>query len=112
MKKSYIRGFFLVIFLGACTAVSLAADGKALYRANCKVCHDKGSPNGEYSPLSLTQDQWTRFFTEKLAPSHETAVQPDTGKKLMESVSPKDMKAIQKFCVDHAADSEQPATCG
>jgi len=109
---SYIRCFRLAVFLGVCTAAALAADGKALYRTNCKVCHDKGSPNGAYSPLTLTQDQWTKFFTVKLAPSHQTAVHPASSKKLMESLSPEEMKAIQKFCVDHAADSEQPATCG
>jgi cytochrome c5 len=110
--KSYIHCFCLIVLLGACTTVASAADGKALYRANCRVCHDKDSANGTYSPLSLTQDQWTKFFKTKLAPSHETAVHPESGKKLMESLSPKEMKAIQKFCVDHAADSEQPATCG
>ena len=109
---SYIRFFRLAVLLGVCTAAAFAADGKALYRNNCKVCHDKGSPNGAYSPLTLTQDQWTKFFTVKLVPSHQTVVHPTVNKKLLESLSPDEMKAIQKFCVDHAADSEQPATCG
>ena len=109
---SYIRTLAVVLLLGAFVPVSFAADGKALYRANCKVCHDKGSKNGTYTPMTLTQDQWRRFFSAKLAPAHKTAVHPTSGKKLLDSLNPDEMKAIQRFCVDHAADSEQPATCG
>ena len=109
---SYIRCFRIALLLGVCTAAAFAADGKALYRNNCKVCHDKNSPNGTYSPMTLTQDQWQKFFKVKLVPSHQSVVHPTVNKKLMECLSPDEMKAIQNFCVDHAADSEQPATCG
>ena len=109
---SYIRCFRIAVFLGVCTAAALAADGKALYRNNCKVCHDKDSASGSYSPMTLTQDQWKKFFTVKLVPSHQTTVHPALNKKLLECLSPDEMKAIQNYCVDHAADSEQPATCG
>ena len=108
----YIRGFRLAVAVGLLSTVAFAADGKALYRNNCKLCHDKGSPNGTYSPMTLTQDQWKKFFTVKLVPSHQMVVHPTMNKKLMECLSPDEMKAIQNFCVDHAADSEQPATCG
>jgi len=109
---SYIRNVRLAVLLGVCTAAAFAADGKALYRSNCKLCHDTGSANGTYSPMTLTQDQWKKFFTVKLATSHQTIVHPTVNKKLLECLSPDEMKAIQNFCVDHAADSEQPATCG
>ena len=107
-----LRVAFITIFALASVAVCLAEDGKVLYRANCKVCHDKGSPNKQYTPMTLTQDQWRRFFTGKLATSHKNAVIPSSGRKLLESLTPEQMKAIQRFAVDHAADSEQPATCG
>lgn len=87
-------------------------DGKSLYRNNCKVCHDKGSPNKQYTPMTLTQDQWRKFYATKLIPAHKSAVEPKSGKKLMELLNPDQIKAIQRFCIDHAADSEQPATCG
>lgn len=87
-------------------------DGKSLYRNNCKVCHDKGSANKQYTPMTLTQDQWRRFYSTRLIPAHKSAVEPKSGKKLLELLSPDQLKAIQRFCVDHAADSEQPATCG
>lgn len=107
-----LRVAFITIFALASVAGCLAEDGKTLYKANCKVCHDKGSPNKVYTPMTLTQDQWRRFFNTRLIPAHKSAVLPGNGKKLLDSVSPAQLKAIQRFAVDHAADSEQPATCG
>jgi len=100
----------------ACALQALAGskepDGKTLYKENCRVCHDKGSKNGEYSPMSLIQDQWTDFFQNKLVDTHKDVVDPKSGKKLLETLTPEQIKAIEKFTVDHAADSEQPQTCG
>jgi mono/diheme cytochrome c family protein len=106
-----------VVFCGvllACLAgaAEKPADGKTLFRNNCKVCHDKGSKNGTYTPMSLTQDQWRRFFNTKIIPTHKSVVHPQAGKKLFEVLSPEQIKSIQRFAIDHAADSEQPATCG
>jgi mono/diheme cytochrome c family protein len=107
---------FYVVLAGLLATTALAADkpldGKALYKGNCKVCHDKGSKSGVYTPMTLTQDQWRRFFTTKLATSHKSTVHPAGGKRLFDVLTPEQIKAIQRFCVDHAADSEQPATCG
>src|SRR5512140_1084893 len=102
----------VVVLIFAISASAGSLNGKELFRNNCKVCHDKGSPHGQYTPMTLTQDQWRKFFTTKLAPSHKSAVEPKTGKKLLEMLTPDQMKAIQRFAIDHAADSEQPATCG
>ena len=111
--------FLRILLTIAMLAVSLAVwadnksnDGKSLYRNNCKVCHDKGSANKQYTPMTLTQDQWRRFYSTKLIPAHKSAVEPKSGKKLLDLLTPDQLKAIQRFCVDHAADSEQPATCG
>lgn len=98
--------------VAAQTAAAQSLNGKELYRNNCKVCHDKGSPNGQYTPMTLTQDQWRSFFKMKLIPSHKNSLHPKTGGKLLEQLTPDQMKAIQRFAIDHAADSEQPATCG
>jgi cytochrome c5 len=119
--EPYMRRLQLCLLAVAVTVGFLAAtqaataqnlNGKELYRNNCKVCHDKGSPNGQYSPMTLTQDQWRKFFTLKLIPSHKNALHPKTGGKLLQDLTPDQMKAIQRFAIDHAADSEQPATCG
>ena len=84
---------------------------KELYKQNCRVCHEKDSPNGEYSPMTLIQDQWKKFFTAKFAPTHRELTLPGQNQKLLESLTPEQLKAIQKYCVDHAADSEKPQSC-
>jgi len=85
--------------------------GKDLYKQDCKVCHEKGSPNGEFTPMTLTQDQWKAFFDKKLASSHKDVVLTAENRKLLEFLSADQITKIRKFCVDHAADSEQPQTC-
>lgn len=86
-------------------------NGKDLYKMDCKVCHEKGSPNGEYTPMSLTQEQWKKFFDNKFAATHKEVVLKAENKKLLEFLTPEQISKIKKFCVDHAADSEQPQTC-
>ncbi len=111
MRLSRVLLLLTAVFI-LLVASAAAEDGKTLYRNNCKVCHDKGSPHGQYTPMTLTQEQWRRFFSAKLVPAHKNAVHPKAGKKLLEFLTPEQMKAIQRFAIDHAADSEQPATCG
>jgi mono/diheme cytochrome c family protein len=113
----FIHRFLVIALLASAAAVSAAAvdkasDGKSLYRNNCKACHDKGSKNGVYTPMTLTQDQWRKFYSSKLVPAHKSAVDQKSGKKVLELLTPEQIKSIQRFCIDHAADSEQPATCG
>lgn len=86
-------------------------NGKELYKQSCKTCHDKDSPNGEYTPMSLTQDQWKAFFKNKFEAKHKDVILPNEKKKLLEYLTKQQVEKIQKFCVDHAADSEQPQTC-
>lgn len=100
------------VFILVGSAFAGGIDGKTLYRDNCRVCHDTGSQHKQYTPMTLTQAQWRSFFSAKLVPSHKNVIHPKTGKKLLESLTPEQMKALQRFAIDHAADSEQPATCG
>ena len=102
---------FAVLLTGKSPAGDKGISGKELYKQNCRVCHEKGSPHGEYSPLSLIQDQWKNFYKTKLTPTHKEVKLPSQDKKLLDVLTPEQLKMIEKFCVDHAADSEQPQTC-
>ncbi|MCP4572049.1 MAG: cytochrome c [bacterium] len=86
--------------------------GKDLYKTACKPCHTEDAEGGEYTPMSLIQEQWDEFF-DVIAETHgETTCPADDSKKLLDILDDNLLKKIRKFCVDHAADSEQPMTCG
>ncbi|MEN8005371.1 MAG: c-type cytochrome [Candidatus Krumholzibacteriota bacterium] len=88
-------------------------DGKELFIAYCKVCHTEDSDAGEYTPMSLIMDQWDEFFDETFVETHkEVACPKDKDQKITDMIDKDMIKKIRKFCVDHAADSEQPMTCG
>lgn len=88
-------------------------DGKDLYKNNCKVCHGPKAEAGEYTPMSLIQEQWEEFFAKSFAETHATVAAPgDAERKVTDVIDGPMLEAIRKFCVDHAADSEQPMTCG
>lgn len=88
-------------------------DGKELYKMMCKQCHGAEAEAGEYTPMSLIGEQWEEFFDEGFAESHKAVVCPSDPKAMVADHFSKDLlEKIRKFCVDHAADSEQPMTCG
>lgn len=102
---------FLVLLLATVLATTLALaseggnpkKGKFLFKKYCKQCHTASAACGEVTPLTKTQAQWDRFFdTDKHVKN------PDAVKE----ISPQEMKDIQQFLFDHAADSDQPQTCG
>ena len=87
-------------------------DDATLYRTYCKTCHDADSEAGEYAPLDLIMDQWDEFF-DAIEETHAEAVLESTDKKpVTEFLGSKLLDKLRKFCVDHAADSEEPMTCG
>ncbi len=88
--------------------------GKDLYKNHCKVCHAKDSEFDEYTPMTLIQEQWETFFDEEFEDTHKT-VSDSTfygGKNVVDVITDEMLKKMRKFCVDHAADSEHPMTCG
>jgi len=104
--------------LDAMAAKKSKIDGKEMYKANCKICHDKGSEAGEYTPMTLIMDQWERFFDKKYVKAHENLKMPAEGvseeeqKTVTEAIAPEILDAIKDFTIKHAADSEHPMTCG
>ena len=85
--------------------------GKEMYREDCRVCHTEDSPYGDFTPMSLTQDQWKTFFKERFKDKHKDVMFDREKKLLLDYMKPEELKEIEKFCVKHAADSEQPQTC-
>ena len=118
MSKSQV---FVATLLIAVLALSLAnvataakkPKGNDLFKEYCKPCHEADSPNGEYTPMTLIQDQWERFFDKKFVDSHSGVTDPNhENKPVTEAISDANLEMIKTFAVDHAADSEQPMTCG
>ena len=63
--------------------------------------------------MSLIGEQWEEFFDETLVETHQEATCPQNeDAKLLEVLNEDILKKLKAFCVDHAADSEQPMTCG
>ena len=87
--------------------------GIELYKSLCKPCHEEDSDHGEYTPMSLIMEQWDEFYDGILEETHKDVACPKDETKKVTDIFDKDMiKKLRKFCVDHAADSEQPMTCG
>ncbi len=94
-------------------AGSKKTPGQDLYKEYCKPCHTKDSANGEVTPMTLIQEQWERFFSQKYDESHAKLADPShEGRPLGEVIPAADLEALKKWVVDHAADSEHPMTCG
>ncbi len=103
----------LAVGLANVATAAKKSKGNELYKEFCKPCHEADSDNGEYTPMTLIQDQWQRFFDEKFVDSHSAVMDPDhDNKPVTEVISKEDLESIKKFAIDHAADSEQPMTCG
>lgn len=101
--------------LFASLSVSAASDveeAQRLYREHCRHCHDDGSPHGEYTPLTLIQAQWERFFDRKFVRVHRKVNDPAFGDiPVTEAISEESLEKIRRFAIDHAADTDQPMTC-
>jgi len=102
----------LALGVGA-SAKDAKRTGQELYKEYCKSCHLPDSDNGEYTPMSLIQDQWKEFFDEKLVPAHEGLVDPNhDDQKVLELMTEDELELLRDWTIDHAADSEHPMTCG
>lgn len=78
--------------------------GKAYFKESCKSCHAKDGEGGEVSPLNKTMSQWERYFKKG---THNNKTE-----KLEDVVPVDQLIHIETFLVNHAADSDQPETCG
>ncbi len=123
-KQSLVLTFVLILMSFFLVSAVMAADkddvkevkkvsGKELFKSHCKPCHTEDSDAGEYTPMSLIEEQWEEFFDELWVETHgEVSCPKDDSKNVTDMWDADMLKAARKFCVEHAADSEQPMTCG
>jgi cytochrome c5 len=106
-------GVVALSFASGATAAKKKIKGQDLYKDFCKPCHETDSDNGEYTPMSLIQDQWETFFDEDFEETHKAVNDPNNDNKpATEVLTEEEFEALKKWTIDHAADSEQPMTCG
>jgi cytochrome c5 len=115
--KKFLVASQIVVLGGTAAGQALAEtsveEAQRLYREHCRHCHDDGSANGEYTPMTLIQAQWERFFKRKYERKHRSVVDEKFGGvPVTEAISPEVLEKIQGFAIDHAADTDQPMTCG
>jgi len=117
MNRKYWSQLVSLLVMGLLvTAVAFAAPkvnpkkGKVFYRNNCRVCHDGSTDAAELSPNSRTMEQWGRKFEagEVVTERCVARAKEKVGTELTEQ----DLLDIQAYLVHHAADSDQPASCG
>jgi cytochrome c5 len=112
----YAAALVVPAFWTAAASADSAAEteeAQRLYREHCRHCHDDGSENGEYTPMTLIQSQWERFFDRKFERKHRKVIDDKFGGvPVTEAISPEDLEKIREFAIDHAADTDQPMTCG
>lgn len=82
--------------------------GKSLFKSTCKTCHVKKGEARDFSPMAKTQAQWARAFRAGTVDGCVKKVSVKTGKAL----TPQDLSDMEAYLVAHAADSDQPETCG
>ena len=108
-----LAGIVALSFASGATAAKKKIKGQDIYKEFCKPCHDTDSENGEYNPMSLIQDQWATFFEEDFEEAHEGVNDPNhDNAPVTEVLTEEEFEALAKWTIDHAADSEQPMTCG
>jgi len=121
-RSNTIRLILMTLIVLCFASMAFSADdvakekklsGKDLFKSHCKMCHAEDADAGEYTPMTLIEEQWEEFFDELWVETHGEVSCPKDEKKTVTDIWSKEMlKAVRKFCVDHAADSEQPMTCG
>ena len=76
--------------------------GKFFYKKTCKSCHGKDGDGGEVTPISKTIKQWERYFKKDKHGENKLSKEFDSTQLIH----------IRTFLINHAADSDQPETCG
>ena len=79
-----------------------ARKGKYFFKKVCKECHGTNGVGKELTPMSKTSKQWEDFFVQG----------EHADKSMADLVEEKNVIHVKTFLINHAADSDQPETCG
>lgn len=84
--------------------------GKVFFKNQCRVCHDGKSESPPLTPMTKTIAQWEKAFAKggPVLSRCSAKAKEKSGTALTEQ----DLADIRGYLVAHAADSDQPATCG
>lgn len=108
-----LAGVVVLSFASGALAAKNKIKGQDLYKEFCKPCHGPDSDAGEYTPMTLIQDQWQSFFDEDFEEAHEGVVDPNhDNTPVLDVLTEEELEALAEWTIDHAADSEHPMTCG
>ena len=113
MKKRVLAAITVSLLLPVSAVAETAVEeGQRLYREHCRHCHDSGSEYGKYTPMTLIQAQWERFFKRKYERKHRKVMDEKFGGvAVTEAIDAETLDKIARFSIDHAADTDQPMTC-
>lgn len=113
--KRFLRGIGLGLSAIALVAMAAAGPGinpkrgKVFFKKECRVCHDGNQAIVKLEPNAKTMKQWEAAFAEEgKARDCIARVQ----EKLGTTPTEQDLLDMQSYLVQHAADSDQPASCG
>ena len=93
----------IFVFMGLCFQPCLNADeGKNLFVKKCGKCHTEGDAP-DFAPVKYASSQWKRFFSRD---KHKRK------KDISGEITTEEIKLIEKYLIDHAADSDLPIAAG
>lgn len=98
--------FIIITLVLAVASVSYAASarrGKKVFSRVCQKCHVKGSEAGKLKPSEKTMGQWRRFIKKN---------KHTGGAEVIDNLSKKDRRNLQKFLLEYALDADVAETCG
>ena len=110
MGKKLVLTALAMIMTLSLVSVNLAAPegnkrkGKYLFRKSCRSCHVDGAAGKELSPISKTQAEWDKVFSNE-------AYKGLACKAEWEKQSEKDLLDIYTYMYKHAFDSPSPLKC-
>lgn len=104
MRKKLLILILCAVALGFFASLSAGdAQAKNLFISKCGQCHKTGGSAPIFAPTKYAAKQWERFFSRN---KHQRK------KDISEKVTQKELDIIEKYLINHAADSSQPEAAG